>query len=69
MSIPVMQAGKFCANCVYWGGERTLEGFFKRVSIKDTSVKGVCSCMKGYYNLMTHWMSTCNAFERHPLVK
>jgi len=69
MSIPVMREGKFCANCVYWCGDRILEGFFHRVSIKDGHEEGVCSCMKGRYNCTVPWNGQCPAFERHPVTK
>ena len=31
--LPVLQRAKWCANCVYWGGERTINGFFGRAEV------------------------------------
>lgn len=68
MGTPVM-AGKKCANCIYWCGEREINVFFGRVELKDFSVKGKCSNPKGYYNQQCPCLSQCNAFEKHPAVK
>lgn len=49
--LSVMQSAKWCANCAYWGGERTINGFFGRAEVDDNcQTKGVCTNMKGYYN-------------------
>lgn len=69
MAIPVMQSSRNCANCVYWCGERKLEGFFRRVEINDPYAKGLCSNPKGYFNQMCYWQGTCGTFERHPVTK
>ena len=40
--LPVMQCAKYCANCAYWGGERTINGFFGRAEVSDDChAKGV----------------------------
>lgn len=68
--LPVMQSAKWCANCAYWGGERTINGFFGRAEVDDNcQAKGVCSNMKGYYNQQCGWMTTCNGFTKHPAIK
>lgn len=68
--LPVMQCGKYCANCVYWGGERTINGFFGRAEVDiNCQAKGVCSNMKGYFNQQMIWQATCPAFTRHPAIK
>jgi hypothetical protein len=68
--LPVMQCAKYCANCAYWGGERTINGFFGRAEVSDDChAKGVCSNMKGYINQQMHWQATCPAFTRHPAIK
>ena len=68
--MPVMQSAKWCANCAYWGGERTINGFFGRAEVDDNcQAKGVCTNMKGYYNQQCGWMTTCNGFTKHPAIK
>ena len=68
--LPVMQSAKWCANCAYWGGERTINGFFGRAEVDDNcQAKGVCTYMKGYYNQQCGWMTTCNGFTKHPAIK
>ena len=68
--LPVMQSAKWCANCAYWGGERTINGFFGRAEVVDNcQAKGVCTNMKGYYNQQCGWMTTCNGFTKHPAIK
>lgn len=68
--LPVMQSAKWCANCVYWGGERTIDGFFGRAEVDDKcQAKGKCTNMKGYYNQQCGWMTTCPGFTKHPAIK
>ena len=66
--MPVMQSGKFCANCVYWTGEREMNAFFGRMEV-DTSAKGKCINMKSFYNCPMSWQAGCSKFEKHPIVK
>ncbi|MBE5733335.1 MAG: hypothetical protein E7353_09980 [Clostridiales bacterium] len=68
--LPVMQSAKWCANCVYWAGERTLEPFFGRAEVSsDCQAKGMCMHQRGYYRQQVGWMGTCNQFEKHPIIK
>lgn len=68
--MPVMQSAKWCANCAYWGGDRTINGFFGRAEVEHNGqTKGVCSNTKGYYNQPCGWMTTCNGFTKHPAIK
>ena len=47
--LPVLQRAKWCANCVYWGGERTINGFFGRAKVDiNCQANGVCSNIKGF---------------------
>lgn len=68
--LPVLQRAKWCANCVYWGGERTINGFFGRAEVDiNCQAKGVCSNMKGFFNQQMLWQATCSHFEKHPAIK
>ena len=66
--MPVMQSAKWCANCAHWRGERTFNDFLGRAEVESTG-KGICVNMKGYYNQPTRCRATCPAFTRHPAIK
>ena len=68
--LPVMTSAKWCANCAYWCGERTIDGFFGRAEVSnDCQAKGTCINMKGYFKQQCSWQCTCNAFTKHPAIK
>lgn len=64
-----MPVGPFnwCANCVYWLGQRTPEAFFHRFLV-DTAAKGIC-CRGGMNRGPMPMNATCNYFELHPICK
>ncbi len=66
---PVNHSYKWCANCVWWAGERYLEPFFGWVEVTSLATKGKCMHRKGFYNLMMDCKATCGQFEKHPVIK
>ncbi len=66
--LPIMQSAKCCANCAHWRGDRTFNDFLGRAEV-DSTGKGICANMKGYYNQPTRCRATCPAFTRHPAIR
>lgn len=66
MMTPFSTGSVCCPNCVYWNGERRLDGFSHRIFVDLTAV-GSCALRPGWTNCTT--TVTCSKFERHPIVK
>ena len=66
MKAPVATGYKWCANCAYWGGERTMNGAFHRMEC-DASARGQCAKHIGWSQSPMN--ATCNEFQWHPIIK
>lgn len=55
------QSFKVCQNCVYWNGQRKIDGVGKIT--ESISSDGKCACMNGFFNLNMKPMATCPAFK------
>lgn len=67
MSVMPVGPFKWCSNCAFWGGPRTLNGPFHRMEIENGQVKGPCSVHLGWTQMP--YNGTCDRFEKHPGVK
>ena len=67
MTMPINQSFKWCANCVHWGGQRTLNGIFHRMEIEQSDEVGPCTKLLGWDHCS--YLTSCNYFEKHPGVK
>lgn len=66
MKTPISTGIKECANCVYWGGDRVINGQLHRIEC-EFNAKGPCSVNLGWSNVPTNVQ--CNKFEWHPVLK
>lgn len=69
MSLRVSQLCKWCANCIYWAGDRTINAPLNSIEIKDMYVKGQCTNKYSFYLCSMYCNGTCSRFEKHPAVK
>lgn len=69
-NLPVAPSRAVCANCAYWGGDRTINGFFGRAEVsQDGHSQGTCLNKYGFFNCTCSWQGTCSHFEKHPAIK
>ena len=58
---------KWCGNCVYWCGERKIDGGLHQIEIDDSKSHGPCSKFLGWTNCS--YLTTCPNFTKHPAIR
>ena len=65
MQTPISTGYEWCANCAFWGGNRTPNGILHRIECELTE-KGPCAITPGWDSCPMNM--TCNKFEWHPIL-
>lgn len=58
---------KVCATCAFWAGQRTVNSIYT-LSQFELNAKGMC-CGGGFNRAQTGAMSTCNKWQKWPVLK